>query len=434
MSLLIIMSFFLLQCDNAKQTSPPPPTDSPTAEPNIDVVVTNRHHWSTAEKAILRSLWIESLGPLPPDPTNAVADHPQAIALGRRLFFDPQFSADGTVSCATCHQPELAFTDGKSVAEGLAVGTRNSMSLVGLAYSPWFFWDGHKDSLWAQALEPWEAPFEHGGTRLQYGHLLATDPSYRAAYEAIFGPLPNFADSVRFPAEASPLVEGEASEAWQTMTLADQMAATQVFVNMGKAVAAFERQIVPGPAPFDAYVSAILADDPDQATTILTDDEVAGLRLFMGNGLCIRCHNGPRFTNDEFHNTAVVTSPEAARFGAIQPLLDDPFNCLGAYSDAQASDCAELSFIRTSRTTTLGAFKTPTLRNVAITGPYMHAGQFATLAEVLRHYNQAGAQIRPPSFGHNELEVALNLSMLELAQLEAFLHTLTGPVSYPGGE
>ncbi|MEM7028449.1 MAG: cytochrome c peroxidase [Chloroflexota bacterium] len=403
--------------------------------PNLDVDEADRGQsdWTDAEIAVLRSLWIGSL-PLPPgDPSNRVADDPRAAALGRQLFFDARFSADGTISCATCHQPTLAFTDGLPQSIGVKTGQMNAMSLLGVAHSPWFFWDGHKDSLWAQALEPWESPFEHGGTRTQYVRILSQDSAYRQAYEALFGPLPDFSDEARFPINAAPIDDPLAAAAWTTMAPDDQEAVTTVFVNMGKAVAAFERHILPSPSPFDAYVEALLTSDEAAQSTILPPDAIAGLRLFIGPGLCIRCHNGPLFSNNDFHNTAVTVQPEGGRFAAVQSLKADLFNCLGAYSDADPSDCAELNFMKTGRIT-LGAFRTPSLRNVAETAPYMHAGQLKNLSAVLQHYNQAGAVARPPSFGHNELDVALNLSEHELAQIEAFLHTLSGPVVVPDFE
>jgi cytochrome c peroxidase len=382
--------------------------------------------WSPTEVALLRSLWIGSLSPLPADPGNAVADNPKAATLGQRLFFERRFSANGAVSCATCHQPERYFTDGLALSKGVGTTTRNSMTLVGAAYSPWYFWDGRKDSAWSQALGPLENPLEHGGNRLQAVRLLAEDQHYRIEYQALFGPLPDFSEPSRFPDAAGPTGTVDEQMAWKTMSRSDQAQINRAFANLGKAIAAYERLLLPGAARFDGYVQALLENDSVGMNNALTQDEAAGLRLFIGKGQCIRCHNGPLFTNHEFHNTGVPArqglSVDQGRVEGAAAVLADPFNCLGEYSDADPDVCAELRF-RKSGTEMAGAFKTPTLRNVAQTAPYMHAGQFATLEQVLRHYNRAA----PGPVGHSELE-PLQLSTLELTQLEAFLGSLSADI------
>ncbi len=210
--------------------------------------------WNEEELARLRSLWIGSLPALPPDPSNRFADDPAAAELGRALFFDVRFSGDGSVACASCHQPDKFFTDGKPLADdGMGVTNRKTMTVVGTAYSPWLFWDGRKDSLWAQALGPMESPVEHGGTRTQYARLVGR--YYRQAYEVIFDPLPDFTDNPRFPPQAGPIQDvPEAQAAWAAMTEADREAVTRVYANMGKAIAAYERLLIPGPSAFDRYV------------------------------------------------------------------------------------------------------------------------------------------------------------------------------------
>ena len=356
--------------------------------------------WTEAEIALVRSLWIGSLPPVPADPSNAVADDVRAARLGQRLFFDTRLSVNGAVSCATCHQPERLFTDGLDVAQGVARGERHTMGLVGIAYSPWMFWDGRKDSLWAQALAPLESPVEHGGNRRQFAELLASDEQYRMDYEALFGKLPE---------------------------LSEQDAVTDVFVNMGKAIAAYERLLLPGASQFDRYVEALIEHKGPSADSILSDDELAGLRLFIGDAQCINCHNGPLFTNNEFHNTAVLPVagklPSLGRVGAVREVGDDPFNCLGEFSDHPNGRCSELRFARTGDEL-IGTHKTPSLRNVALTAPYMHAGQMQTLAEIIDHYSRAPLAI----VGHNEAK-PLSLSRKERKQLEAFLLTLNSPIA-----
>jgi cytochrome c peroxidase len=160
----------------------------------------------------------------------------------------------------------------------------------------------------------------------------------------------------------------------------------------------------------------------------LSADEIAGLRLFIGEAQCINCHNGPLFTNFEFHNTAVPGQPglplDYGRRGGVELLQASEFTCLGRFSDAAPEECGEIRFLKTGGDTFDGSFRTPTLRNVAATAPYMHAGQFATLAEALAHYNRGGGY---SLLGHNEL-VPLDLREEEIRQVEAFLGTLTGPV------
>jgi cytochrome c peroxidase len=382
--------------------------------------------WSNDEINALRNLWIGSLPVLPPDPSNIYADDPKAAAFGHKLFFDTRFSSNGEVSCASCHQPELMFTDGLPISIGVGTTTRKSMTIIGTAYSPWQFWDGRKDSHWSQALAPLESIVEHGGTRTQYALLIAKH--YRDEYEAIFGSLPDFSDISRFPEEAGPVDKPDALAAWERMSTTDRESVTQVFVNIGKAIAAYERLILPAPSRFDRYVEALLNNDKKAMKTELSPDEVAGLQLFIGRANCIQCHNGPLFTNNDFHNTGVPTRQgldlDDGRASGVQQLMNDEFNCLSKWSDAGEEDCTELRFVVSEGDQLKGAFKPSTLRNIAETSPYMHAGQFATLEQVLQHYNH------PPvsPLGHNELE-PLGLTNREMNQIIAFLRTLSGGVN-----
>jgi cytochrome c peroxidase len=203
---------------------------------------------------------------------------------------------------------------------------------------------------------------------------------------------------------------------------------TRIYANMGKAIAAYERQIMPGPSRFDAYVQAVLNNDTAAMQSTLTPDEVAGLRLFIGPANCINCHNGPLLTNNDFHNTgvpAVAGLPEdTGRASGAPQVLADEFNCLSQYSDAAPEQCAELRFMVSEGHQLERQFRPPSLRGVSERPPYMHAGQFRTLDEVLDHYNTAP---EAPA-GHSELE-PLHLSETEIMQLIAFLKTLSGPVN-----
>ena len=370
--------------------------------------------WTDTERDILRSMSLAALPEVPPDPSNRVADDPRAVALGEALFADTRFSADGTVSCASCHLPERQFQDDLPLAHGIGTTGRRTMPLAGVAQQPFLFWDGRKDSLWAQALGPWESAVEHGGDRTAYAHVAAAN--YRAAYEALFGPMP---DLSALPDKAGPVPDPQAAAAWVAMSDADRDAVTGIFVNLGKAIAAYERTLTPPPTRFDAYVAAL--DGQGDAT--LSEDEIAGLRLFIGKANCATCHTGPMFSDGQFHNTGIPAAPglpeDFGRSAGIAQVRADPFNCLGRWSDAAPDDCVELTFLGDADDETLRAFKTPSLRGAASRPPYMHAGQIADLAGVLDHYSTAP----PAPAGHSEL-VPLNLSARERAQIAAFLKAL----------
>lgn len=131
--------------------------------------------WDADEIAMMRSLWLGNLPAVPLDATNEVSGDVRAQVLGHRLFFDSRLSGDGTVACASCHQPSLRFTDGQAVSRAIGTSLRNAPSIVGAAFSPSLYWDGRKDSLWSQALSPLEDPREHAGNRMRYAHLIASD-------------------------------------------------------------------------------------------------------------------------------------------------------------------------------------------------------------------------------------------------------------------
>ena len=380
--------------------------------------------WSPAETKLIASLSLSTLPPLPPDPSNAVGDDPAAAALGRALFFDTRLSGNGKVACASCHLPDKQFQDGTPLASGMGQTNRRTMPIAGTAYSPWLFWDGRRDSQWSQALGPLESAVEHGADRMQIVRIMAAN--YAADYESLFGALPQLSG---LPEHASPLGTDTAKASWGALTERQRDEINRVFANVGKAIAAFERTIEPQPTRFDAYADALAAGR--DATGLLTPVEVEGLRLFVGQGECTKCHNGPLLTDQHFHNTgvpAVAALPEdQGRIVATAQVLADPFNCLGTYSDAGPADCAELRYMDREGEDLVRAYKPPSLRGVADRPPYMHAGQVSTLAAVIRHYNAAPAA---PA-GHSELE-PLAMSEAELAALEALLGTLSDATSDAG--
>ena len=276
----------------------------------------------------------------------------------------------------------------------------------GIAYSPWFFWDGRKDSLWAQALIPLEGPTEHGGHRYQYARLISD--FYASEYQPLFGSLPKVDWTI----------------SWESLGEADQKSVTLVFVNMGKALEAYERTLLPPPTLFDQYAVAVLNGDTASAQTIFSPDQVAGLKLFIGRGNCTQCHATPLLTDHEFHNTgvpaAVGQEPDRGWSDGLPLMFDDEFGCKGQWSDAgPAGGCVDRRYLIVGMVNQVGAFKTPSLRNVAGRAPYMHAGQLVTLEAVLQHYSLAPTA----PLGKSEL-VPLNLTDEEIKQLLAFLGTL----------
>lgn len=388
-----------------------------------------RARWTPREREQLRSLSLASLGPVPADPSNRYADDSAAARLGHRLFFDTRLSGTGTVSCASCHMPEHDFQDGKPFGEGVGTTARRTMPVAGTAHSPWQFWDGRADSQWGQALGPLESPVEHGGDRTQYAHVIAA--AYRAEYEAVFGPLP---DLRGLPDRAGPVLDTVRRGAWDRVPAARRDEITRVYANIGKAIAAYERRIRFAPSRFDRYVDAELAGRPHTPEDALTRDEEAGLRLFIGKGNCSTCHNGALFTDESFHNTgvplpAVALPYDSGRAVGVRQALASEFACTGRYSDATPDDCQELRFAVTRGAALMRAYKTPSLRNVADRAPYMHAGQFATLADVVAHYSAAPAA----PLGRSELK-PLHLTQEEQRQLVAFLRTLSGPLTAPPGD
>ena len=383
--------------------------------------------WSPRERRILASLALDPNAALPPSRSNRWADDPAAAAFGRALFFDTGLSGSGRLSCASCHRPELYFTDGLPRSAGAQTTLRNAPTIVGAAYQSWFYWDGRRDSLWSQALIPFEAPEEMGGSRVGVLRHIAEVAELRQAYEALFGALPELSD---LTGQAGPLGDRQAQAAWERLTGAQRRAIDTAFANVGKAIEAYERTERPPPSRLDRYIETVLTEGEAEAAGWLSPSARRGLRLFIDDERtrCLRCHNGPLMSNGSFHNIGTGNfSGERLDFGrvfGIRAALMDPFNCLGAFSDAPADACSELKFLNVGPHVPLdGAFKVPSLRNVAATGPYFHDGSRANLREVLAHYNEPPTGQGPP----HEL-VPMGLDDAELEALLALLQSL-GPAT-----
>ena len=279
----------------------------------------------------------------------------EKVELGRTLFSDPILSRDKRLACAGCHEPERAFTDGRTVSRGVfgRQGTRHVPTLINRGYGRAFFWDGRISSLEEQVLQPIQDPTEMDMTLKDVVERLRRDREYSELFQAVFGRIPTHVD-------------------------------------LANALASYVRTILSGNAPVDRYDSG--------EREALSQQERQGLGIFRGKGNCWVCHLGPTFTDEGFHNTGV------------------------AWRDGELLDQGR--YMVTGKENDRGAFKVPTLREVARTVPYMHDGSLATLEDVVDFYDRGGnsnpyrdAELRP-----------LNLTATEKQALISFLHALSGRV------
>ncbi len=390
---------------------------------------------------------IKQFGPLPdlpPDTTNRYADDPMAAVFGQQLFFEKSYAAKltiadpvlgavndpGKVACASCHDVTHYYTDTRSKPNNMSLGvkwtTRNAPTLVNVAYYQWNSWGGKEDSLWYQGANGCESGVNFGGNRLQYAHMIYV--KYRTQYNALFPvPLDSALDpadtSGRFPPNGAPKASASAPDGpWEMMAPGDRDIVNTVMANAGKAIEAYERKLISRNAPIDKY----LAGD----YTALSPAAKRGMRLFIGKAACVDCHSGPTMTDNGFHNTGVpqagINAPvsDNGRFDEIPKTLSNNFNTASKYSDDPARGKDKL--MNLAQTEDLkGAFRTGMLRQIEMTGPYMHTGSLETLDDVVRFYNWGGgatgfAGTKSPAL------VPLLLTDDEIADLVAFLHTLTG--------
>ena len=275
----------------------------------------------------------------------------ERVKLGRKLFFDPILSADKTVACASCHSPEHGFAGAGERPRGIRgqQTSRKAPSLLNRAYGSAFFWDGRAKSLEEQALKPIEDPTEMGSAMPEVLKLLSENDDYKAKFEQAF-------------------TDGVTKE------------------NLGKAIASFERVLLRGDSPPDRF------REKGQRTA-MTAEERHGQWLYESKGGCWKCHSGPNFTDEKFHNTGVSWGKEPLDLGR---------------------------FTVTKVETDLGKFKTPTLRGLSLTAPYMHDGSMKTLDEVVEFYNRGGNK----NSNLDPLITPLNLSKEEKDALVAFLKAL----------
>lgn len=421
----------LAGCDGG--ADPSAPEDAPSsvvaavdAAPSDAVPIASVADRLGIDEAILRRAFRASPlpGP-PPDPTNRVADDPRAVALGRDLFFDPALSGDGSVSCGTCHQPALRFTDGLPLSRGVGIAGRHAPTLVDAAHHRWFNWDGRSDSMWGHSIRPIENPAEMAGDRTAVVRAVLDAADRRAAYEAIFGPAG--IDSETLPPRARPEGDPEAERAWAALSEDERFRIDRVVANLGKTFAAYQRTLSGGPTRFDDWVAAVRAGASGEE--ILTDAERRGLGLFFGRAECWECHAGPLFSDGEFHNIGIPAPDglprDEGRYVGARLVREDTFNAAGPHSDDPTGARAIVSRGVREDPGQWGAFRTPTLRGVGRTPPYMHDGSMPDLATVLRFYSTLEGAVQLDHHRESVL-TPLGLSETELADLEAFLRTLDG--------
>lgn len=292
----------------------------------------------------------------------------EGVQLGRKLFYDPILSADSTKSCFSCHSLDKNFTDGMAFSEGIDgdFGERSSMALVNLGFSPGpFFWDGRSNTLEDQALLPVEDPVELHDTWENVECKLSNHPEYPGLFREAFG-----------------------------ITNANEITKELA----AKALSQFERTLISGNSRYDKVIF--------QQQGFFSDDEWNGYQMFfdLATGVlpdaeCGHCHNAPLFTINQFRNNG----------------LDEVFD-LNDFPDLGLGEVTGNLFDN-------GKFKIPTLRNIALTAPYMHDGRFETLEEVVDHYNSGGHY----ADNLDPLIYPIGLDSTQKAQLIAFLHTLTDP-------
>jgi len=380
------------------------------------------------EAVLRRVLAMERRAEVAPDATNRVADDPEAARFGQQLFFEPRLSVSGAVSCASCHDPERAFTDGLRRSVGLAEGPRNAQGLLDIADLPWFTWDGRADSLWSQALHPFESGIEMGTTRHELIGRVREIDELRLGYERVFGPLPT-ASPAALPDAAERAHDGSTpASPTPAPPGSDSEAIDRAFANLGKAIAAYERRLRTGPGPFDLHVARLRAGLPRDRVAF-PDEAHRGMLLFAGRAGCWRCHHGPSISDGSFHAIGVPPLDgglprDRGRLDAIARLKGSAFNAAGRFSDDSSGNRAAITMSLTEDPSLWGAVRTPSLRNVARTAPYMREGQFGSLEEVVRFYSTLEGALAD-HHGERVLE-PLGLSDAEIADLVAFLRTLDG--------
>jgi len=336
----------------------------------------------SAERALLKSFgqWPQ---PIPADPGNQLSGLDWAEALGQQLFSETAFSGDNNRSCATCHDIDRAFTDGLPVSVAAGVHVRNTQGLLDVGQQRWFGWDGGADSLWAASMRPILSDIELDGEIATIAVRLRAMPEVVQALQRS-GALPD---------------DDEA-----------------LVVLAAKSIAAFIRTLQSQRTPFDDYRDAVVEGRASESD--YPADARRGLSLFFGEGNCHVCHFGPNFSNREFHDTGRpfftgIGQVDPGRYDGIQRVRSDRYNLLGSFShEASAEERRKTSNVTLGQSN-FGQWRTPSLRNLTKTAPYMHDGSLATLRDVVdayadidpeRIHSDGEAIIRPLDFDNRDRE------------------------------
>ena len=333
--------------------------------------------------------------PFTPDKSNRVSGKPEAIEFGTRLFFDARLSGAGDTSCATCHVPERNWSDNERRGIGRVVVDRNTPTISNLRGSLWYGWDGGADSLWSQSLRPMLDDRELAATPKHVANLVRNDEQLACRYRRTFG-------------ENPPANNDEA-----------------IFVNIGKAIAAFMETLVSGRTPFDQFREALAREQPSDT---YSDAAQRGLKIFIGKGGCSNCHSGPNFTGGEFFSTGLSRfAPngklDPGRAEGARKVLASRFNLLGPYNDDTSGDTARHTRALVVDKSTRGEFKVPSLRNLTLTTPYGRDGSIDSLYDVVRHYSELDPARLHAKDGKRG--APLKLTAAEQQDLVVFLESLS---------
>jgi cytochrome c peroxidase len=340
--------------------------------------------------------------PFTPDPSNRVSGKADAVILGRTLFFETRLSPDRRLSCASCHDPALGWSERRGRSQGRVALERNTPSLLDVRLRRWFGWDGGHDNLWATSLRPILDPRELAASPATVASLLRGDARLASCYARAFR------------RDAA----GVADEA--------------LAIDTAKALAAFQETIDSPRTPFDDFRDALDRGDRDAAARLPIAAQ-RGVRLFVGKGNCAFCHLGPAFTNGEFHSIGIpfftATGADGGRHAGIRNLQASKLTLLGPWNDAP--DLAPGTATRhvDPQHRNFGEVRVPGLRDVARTAPYMHDGSLASLREVVKHYSDLD-----PDRLHSDGEailVPLKLNDAEIDDLVAFLEALSPTSAAP---
>ncbi|MDB4222649.1 hypothetical protein N9850_02670 [Granulosicoccus sp.] len=340
--------------------------------------------------------------PLPHDPGNELSGQLWAEQLGELLFNDPGLSANGEHSCLSCHLPDKGFTDGLPLAQGIAQHKRNTQGLLNVATQRWFGWDGGTDSLWAASLRPLLSEIEMGADISTVAIAYRNKDYVLKAFSA-------------------------ADTEINISTLDDE----QFVVLLSKAIAAYTRTLTSVRTSFDQFRTALIENNETELQRYPLSAQ-RGLSLFFGEANCHVCHFGPNFSNGEFHDTGRpffvdVGEIDSGRYQGIKRVRKDKYNLLGEHnSQTNEQD------MRKTRTVTLGQvnfgqWRTPSLRNLTLTAPYMHDGSLETLREVIDAY----ADIDPDRLHAQGESILKPLDLNDEARndLVHFLQTLSSPAN-----